>query len=559
MGVNPVVSRRMMQRILAVILFVVAAALLIDARWRGIDPDELEHLHAACAVSWGEIPYRDFFEHHTPGVYYLLQPVLWVSGADLPAIWFGRLIMGVISLATLVVTGLLARRTSERTAAWAAPTLLLCTTIFFAKAIEIRPDVPAALLLTMTAWVLLKFRQSSPRLAALLTGVLLAAATLFTQKAIVPAAAMIVAQAVLPDRGQRLASWLRTVACTAAGFALIWATAAAMFWTVGGAAAFWQSTVYQLWRWPVRISPLSALRPTLLADLALWIGAAAAIGWCLILGRRLTKPRHRERLFLALTVALAFLGGLAIQAAYSQYYLLWFPLAAVVAADAIVRWGSGAVNVNWCRVFPLVLLAAVYAEWTFAARAIQLGQAGALPHLLTVCSPSLVAASFGVALGVLAIAALVCLVRGHRGAAVFCLVVIAFGHASLRNIDTCCWSNAAQLSAIEQVNREVGPNETIFDGYTGFGVFRHHAYYYWWLNPYSLRLMDAADRNENLLAALRRSPPQIVCLDDNVQTLPAPVLDWIKKHYSLLAAPIYIRREASRPRARTAANPAPYP
>ena len=297
-----------------------------------IDPDELEHLHAACAVSWGEIPYRDFFEHHTPGLYYLLQPVLWATGDDLPAIWLGRFFMGVIGLATLAVTGLIARRTAGRTAAWAAPTLLLCTTIFFGKAIEIRPDVPAALLLTSAAYVLLARRRANPRSAALLAGILMGAATLFTQKAIVPAAAIIAAQAVLAGRSERLSSWLRAAAWAAAGVAVTWAIAAGMFWAAGGATAFWRSTVYQLWRWPVRSSPLSALRPTVLADLPIWIGAAVSIGLLLVVGRRCRRHR-RQRLFLASTVAFSFLGGLVIQAAYSQYFLLWFPLAAVIAAD----------------------------------------------------------------------------------------------------------------------------------------------------------------------------------------------------------------------------------
>ena len=135
--------------------------------------------------------------------------------------------------------------------------------------------------------------------------------------------------------------------------------------------------------------------------------------------------------------------------------------------------------------------------------------------------------------------------RGYRGAAVFCLVAIGFGHAALRNIDACCLSNAAQLSAIALVDDTVAANETVFDGYTGLGVFRRHAYYYWWLNPYSLRLMDAADRDQNLLAALQRSPPKVVCLDENISSLPAPVLDWIRSRYAPFAPPIYVRRDTS--------------
>ena len=40
------------------------------------DPDEFEHAHAAWSVWRGLLPYRDFFEHHTPWYYLALSPVL---------------------------------------------------------------------------------------------------------------------------------------------------------------------------------------------------------------------------------------------------------------------------------------------------------------------------------------------------------------------------------------------------------------------------------------------------------------------------------------------------
>ncbi|HXV63969.1 MAG TPA: hypothetical protein VEK15_24935, partial [Vicinamibacteria bacterium] len=40
-----------------------------------IDPDELAHLHCAWSVSKGMLPYRDFFENHTPGFFYLVAPL----------------------------------------------------------------------------------------------------------------------------------------------------------------------------------------------------------------------------------------------------------------------------------------------------------------------------------------------------------------------------------------------------------------------------------------------------------------------------------------------------
>ena len=41
---------------------------------RAFDPDEFQHSHAAWCVFRGMLPYRDFFEHHTPWYYYALAP-----------------------------------------------------------------------------------------------------------------------------------------------------------------------------------------------------------------------------------------------------------------------------------------------------------------------------------------------------------------------------------------------------------------------------------------------------------------------------------------------------
>jgi hypothetical protein len=47
---------------------------------RGFNPDELEHMHFTWRISRGEVPYRDYFEHHTPALHYALQPIF--AGLD---------------------------------------------------------------------------------------------------------------------------------------------------------------------------------------------------------------------------------------------------------------------------------------------------------------------------------------------------------------------------------------------------------------------------------------------------------------------------------------------
>ena len=49
---------------------------------RRIDPDESQHLHVAWLITQGQVPYRDFWEHHLPFFHYAMAPLtLWLSRA----------------------------------------------------------------------------------------------------------------------------------------------------------------------------------------------------------------------------------------------------------------------------------------------------------------------------------------------------------------------------------------------------------------------------------------------------------------------------------------------
>jgi hypothetical protein len=572
------------------LVLAIGAVLLIQARSRGIDPDELEHLHAACAVSWGEIPYRDFFEHHSPGLYYMLQPILWMTGPALPALWWSRFLMWAAGMATLALTGATAYRLAgdcpnfrlrengtvpldmRRTAAAIAPALLGCTTIFFWKTVEIRPDVPAMFLLTLAAYVMVAAPKRTSLFAALFLGLLLGLATLFTQKAIVPAAALILAQLALCCRGRQAAcgfaaysriTAIRYCFLVVLGSMAVWLIALGLFCIAGAGEAFLQATVYQLWIWPVRQSPLTALRPTLLADLPLWIGSAMAIiasihNVCTSAAQTDASQAQRYgRAVLSLTVLACFIGGLFVQASYSQYYLLWFPLAAVIAADWLVRQGTVPQFVSTNRgISPPASAITPRAYWTFAgllgilvvfeaflaAHAANRGADGALPHLFDRFSTIAIDVFAIVFIPVVAIVAAVCLARRRRAGVVLWLAVLGFGYAGLRNLDALCWSNRDQVALLATVDRLVGPDETVFDGFTGLGVFRRHAYYYWWLNPYSLNLMEGESREQGLLASLKRSPPKLICVDENVMKLPG-VMEWVEENYRPIEPPLYLRKE----------------
>ncbi|MBO5037927.1 MAG: glycosyltransferase family 39 protein [Alphaproteobacteria bacterium] len=64
----------------------VAVNYLVGAFTMVFGADEREHMHASFMVLSGLVPYRDFFEHHHPLFWYLLQPFIYFFG-DNPSVW----------------------------------------------------------------------------------------------------------------------------------------------------------------------------------------------------------------------------------------------------------------------------------------------------------------------------------------------------------------------------------------------------------------------------------------------------------------------------------------
>ena len=163
----------------------VVALLILGVATRlahGFEWDELQLLHGAWRIARGDIPYRDFFEHHPPLLHLLLAPVV-RSETDIS--W--RLLVEVRIAAAIVVTGillalarLLRRSAGAQAAAWVpAAMLVLCPVS--GKLFELRADWFALLALL---GAMLFLTGGPDRRGAFLAGMLAGLATGFTQKAV---------------------------------------------------------------------------------------------------------------------------------------------------------------------------------------------------------------------------------------------------------------------------------------------------------------------------------------------------------------------------------------
>jgi len=502
-----------------------------EIRHRGIDPDELvNHLHNAFSIWSGEVIYRDFFAYHGPALSYLLQPLFWLLGPDFSVLWWGRALNSVFAIATLFLTGCLGRRLCGAGAGWVAAALLAWTTIFHVKAIELRPDVPAMLLVALATWVLVSASGSLTVSRCLVSGSLAGLAMLFTQKAIVPAAGL--GLAVLVVAGTiRLRRGVALAGAVVAGALVPWGAATAWFVWHNAAGDFLRSTLYQLAVIPVRSSRWEHLRPTLSADLSVWVLAA----WELVetwQSRREREVWSSGRGLIAILTAWCLFSLVWVKAAYPQFYLLWMPFVAVLAAKRLATWGQTQSRLTRFQFW--MWLAVVASQLLLIKRALSLGQSGPTPHLDLDSRPLTTTWFLVVTLSAAAIAIAISSAFERRGwfpRQVFVLAMLGMGYGAFRNLDALAWFNESQLTAIRSVEAAFPPNGRVLDGFTGLAPLRRHAYYFCWINEYSGALMSPEDREQRLLRVLRETPPAAVLFDEHLQRLPSSVTVWIREHY----------------------------
>jgi 4-amino-4-deoxy-L-arabinose transferase-like glycosyltransferase len=438
---------------------------------RGFNPDEFEHLHASWCVAHGLVPYRDFFEHHTPGLYYLLAPLLRLfdTATDVSdawaAIFAARQAMWVATIAILFLTYRLGRLWRDRLTGAVAALLLANAGIFLGKTLEVRPDVPALVFLLGSLLAFLHgLRQPAPRRWLLVvSGLLAGSALLTTQKALFVLPGFVLALAV--KRGEAPVG--RRSSLQAGGIVLLALAAPlvlclAYFASAGALWSFIDCNVILNARWRHRLGPRGVFVELLQQDAALLalglLGFARAL-WAL-------RARSAGSFALCAWMASLLAGAFVIPVVQRQYALLFLPLLAVfagsVASDAW-KWGGTRAGALWV-LGGLMILGSV--QPTLRLRA-------------------------------------------------------AFGR-----------TNGGTLENIRYLQRNTSPEETVLDGFTGEGVFRPHAYHYFFLHD-EIRLMLPAGEREKLLGALQSGSvaPKVVLYDRHLRDLSPPLSAFLEEHY----------------------------
>jgi hypothetical protein len=454
----------MNRRFSYVLLFATAGFLLariVALPHREFDADEFEHAHAAWSLWSGMVPYKDFFEHHTPWYYYALRPlfncfdVATSIESATHLLLFGRGISMALAVLSLLFVYWIGRDWESRRVGLLAALLFAAQPIFIQKTFEIRPDMLALPFWLAGLWLLLRGLATERFHWFVAAGLAIGGAMMCTQKMLF----------VLPGTLAGLGLWAlsaRVRLLPIAGFgagvvvpvALTWAAFAAQ----GAGDAFitnnfllnagWRHTktrelVKLLWSsGPVLALSLWGIRET----------------WVRI--RRAAERRHAD--VLLVFTMLGLLAGVAvIPVAYRQYYLMPLPIVCLLAARAAL---------------------------SLAERA--------RPWL--------------VALAVAAMAA---------------LPLNTLREAFVER-------NDRQLADLRHVYETTRPTDLVMDGWRGMGVFRPHAFHYFFLHEEVVSMLPPA-RLDAYLDALETGAirPQLIAMDDNLRSLGPRFLTFVANNY----------------------------
>lgn len=489
------------------------------------DPDEFEHLHAAWSIADGQLPYRDFFEHHGPLTYYLLAPfVTWFGDSPhlltvhraISAVWIAIAVAGIAAVV------------GSRWKLGFGLTWLFTFPWFLEKAVEGRPDVAAGAIMIWVGWLTIKASKTSNRLPAIAAGLAFGVAALFTQKVAFLGLGIVIGGIISRRANGRSAA--EAVFYGVVGFLVPWLLAAGWFHYCGGLSAFFERTLFTPLTWPSHQKNADEFLLHRLTNFVSWAPGHLAVFTATVLAGfiRMRSVRRRADGSPVLVCGLiAHLIGAFIVPPYLQYSLIACPIAAaLIAREFPALWRRSPTLV--AGLIAGGFMAAAWPRWD------------ELIHVRR----SFISYLDVVTTGAVLLSALMVVVAGlfHRKAAkkIFSviLLVAAFAPGVGRLVGYhLFWSHAAAQRQELAAFGEISPGP-VMDGFTGLGCLRPHVGYWWWINHHSLPLIRKEGALPSIIEAIRNRSPDVIIVDEGVQKLDANILPLLSAGYDQVSFPV---------------------
>lgn len=523
-------------RVVIFLLILTALILRIPIlKTRGFDPDEFQHLHGARQIYHGDIPYRDYFEHHTPFLHFVLTGLYPIFGEEIRILFAARALMLVFTAVIVYLTYALGKTLYSTDTGLFAALFLSYVIMFLEKTLEVRPDVPAVIFWLATLIFMVKGIQR--RIAArswrwfMLSGLMMGMAIMFTQKALFALGGMLVAMAWMFFDPRTGISWKRSLRLSAIflGAMMIPIIITCGFFLINdGLWQFINCNFVMNSRWKVKFWPYNYIRQLLRQNPFFSVigilGLVASTFW---FHKRGDISSGR---FVPVLCTYVLIAGLFIMPVpYRQYYQLFLPLLAIFCGLIFSK--ISVVNIR--RLISDLAHGKprpVYVAFTLIA--INLTIAG-LFYTLSYSKPIVLNSRaiyliFWIALTVLALPIFIF----NKGKYAMLLISIGFiAYPLQQTVKQLSTNNSGQLGNVKYIMDITTEDDTVLDGWSGYGFLRNHAYYYYFLHSEMRAMLNEKERSDDIIESLDKQRTKVIIYDSSIKALPEKVQKYISANY----------------------------
>lgn len=150
--------------------------------------DNVEHLHATWLVAQGGVPYRDFFQHHNPLLWYIFAPIVGHFSNLLRLLDFAHAVSLFAGIMTFGIVYKICSRFFIGGISALLSLLILCPPYYYIYCFNYNPDTFMALMYAVGIYFLFSYWQEKKLYQLSLAFISFFLAFLFTQKILIPLA-----------------------------------------------------------------------------------------------------------------------------------------------------------------------------------------------------------------------------------------------------------------------------------------------------------------------------------------------------------------------------------
>jgi len=486
--------------------------------------------------------YRDFFEHHTPFIHLLLVPLYPFFGDSIPIFFAARWIMLILTCVATYLTYLLTKKLYGRLAGLYAALYVNLVLMFVEKTVEVRPDVPGVCFWLLTLIFFLNGIEKWKRRYFILSGAMLSCSIMCSPKALFAAIGFAIGLVWLMvdwaiDKSRKLR--FINILWIAVGSIIPLAIFALYFLANSALDDFIYRNFTMNLNWKNKFSPLGYIHRGCKQNPFFCV---LGISGLILATLQLVSSKKRPFTFMPVICTYMLIWGLYLMPVpFRQYYVLFIPLLAMYSGmliKTISEFSLKRIKQSKSRYILFLILAYIFVP-IFIYALVKVLNFSHYSHPVMWNSWRL----YWIVWGVCLVGIILALWKDKRGyVALFLIVGICFYPFNQLLTHTRV-TNEPKLKEIRYILENTTPDDTVLDGWTGSGVLRDHAYYYYFLHHGVRLMMTEKERSQDVVNALREKKTKIVIYDGNVKSLSPLVKEYIEANYKPAGiGVIYIRK-----------------